>query len=246
MECIYGRIFPPVTVRRTEERFGTVDPTVKELSRLCLYVLFFGPSHMAAATPTPRVLVLGHSFVRRLQEFAAQTRSGGTYDLNLELSRVCSVFFHGIGGRTVDKTIKYDLAKIRSTAPNIVILELGSNDLCDKDSDPESIALSIVALAELLRTDLKLRFVVVCEVIARLKEPFCGYNQKAAQTNGHLRESLRETPATKCWQHRGLIQPSHNAVYAPDGIHLNSMGNKALYRSYRGAILWALSHTTQS
>ena len=240
MECIYGRIVPSFTVRRTEERFGTVDPTVKELSRRCLYVLSFCASHMAAVTPTPRVLVLGHSFVQRLQEFAAQTRSGGIYDLNLELSRVCSVVFHGIGGRTVDK---YDLAKIRSTAPNIVILELGSNDLWDKDSDHESIALSIIALAELLRTDLKLRFVVVCEVIAQLMEPFCGYNQKAAQTNGHLKESLCETPETKCWQHRGLIQPSNNAVYAPDGIHLNSMGNKALIR---GAILWALSHTTQS
>ena len=36
----------------------------------------------------------------------------------------------------MDKTIKYDLDDIRSAAPHIVILELGSNDLCDKDNDP--------------------------------------------------------------------------------------------------------------
>ena len=117
---------------------------------------------MADAYPKPRVLVLGHSFVRRLREFVAQTHFEGTYYLNFELSKVCSVLFHGIGGRTVDNTIKYDLDNIRSTAPHIVILELGSNDLCDQDSDPESIALSIAALTELLLKDLKLRFMYSC------------------------------------------------------------------------------------
>lgn len=200
---------------------------------------------MAAANEKPRVLVLGHSFVRRLKEFAAPNHSGGPYDLNLGLSNICSIIFHGIGGRTVDKMIKHDLDKIRSAAPNIVVLELGSNDLCDKDSDPETIALSIVALAELLLTELSLRFIAVCEVTARQNEPFVGYNDRTALLNGYLRESLRIIPTAKCWQNRGLINPTNNAVYAPDGIHLNDIGNKALYRSYRGAILWALSQVKQ-
>ena len=169
---------------------------------------------MAAANEKPRALVLGHSFVRRLKEFAAHNHLG-------------------------------DLDKIRSTAPNIVVLELGSNDLCDKDSDPETIALSIVALVELLITELSLRFIAVCEVTARQIEPFVGYNERAALLNSHLRESLHAIPAAKCWQHRGLISPTDNAVYGPDGIHLNYIGNKALYRSYRGAILWALSQVKQ-
>ena len=195
---------------------------------------------MAAANEKPRALVLGHSFVRRLKEFAVHNHSDGTYDLNLGLSNVCSVIFHGIGGRTGDKMIRNDLA-----APNIVVLELGSNDLCDKDSDPETITLSIVALVELLITELSLRFIAVCEVTARKIEPFVGYNERAALLNSHLRESLHAIPATKCWQHRGLINLTNNAVYGPDGIHLNYIGNKALYRSYRGAILWALSQVKQ-
>ena len=196
---------------------------------------------MAAANEKPRALVLGHSFVRRLKDFAVQNHSDGPYDLNLGLSNVCSIIFLGIGGRTVDKLIRNDLDKIRSAAPNIAVLELGSNDLCDKDSDPETIALSIVALAELLITELSLRIIAVCEVTARQNEPFAGCNVKAALLNSHLRESLRVIPAAKCWQHRGLINPTNNAVYAPDGIHLNYLGNKALYRNYRGAILWTLS-----
>ena len=192
---------------------------------------------MAAANKKPRVLVLGHSFVRRLREFAAQNHSGGPYDLNLGLSNVCSIDLHRIGGRSVDKMIRNDLDKIRSAAPNNVVLELGSNELCDKDSDSETIAFSILALAELLLTELSLRFIAVCEVTARQNEPFVGYNERAALLNSHLRESLHVIPAAKCWQHRGLINPTNNAVYAPDGIHLNYIGNKALNRSYRGAIL---------
>ena len=68
-------------------------------------------------------------------------------------------------------------------------------------------------------------------------EPFVGYNKRAALLNSHLRESLHAIPAAKCWQHCGLINPTNNAVYY--------IGNKALYRSYRGAILWALSQVKQ-
>ena len=63
--------------------------------------------------------------------------------------------------------IRNDLDKIRSAAFNIVVLELGSNDLCDKDSDAQTIALSIFALVELLLTELSLRFIAVCEITAR-------------------------------------------------------------------------------
>ena len=44
-------------------------------------------------------------------------------------------------GRTVDKLIKYDLQDIRDTAPNVVILDIGSNDLWDEQSDPDTVAL---------------------------------------------------------------------------------------------------------
>lgn len=54
------------------------------------------------------LLVLGHSFVRRLEEFVAQ-------------NNVCSIVFHGIqiGLRTVDKIIRDNLNKIRCASPKI-------------------------------------------------------------------------------------------------------------------------------
>ena len=43
----------------------------------------------------------------------------------------------------MDKLIKFDLQAIRGTAPNVVILDIGSNDLCDEKADPDTVALSI-------------------------------------------------------------------------------------------------------
>jgi len=93
--------------------------------------------------------------------------------------------------------IRNDLDKIRSTTPNIVILELGLNDLIDRDSDPETILLSMVALAEPLPKEFNLRFIAVCEVIARHHEPFVGYIEKTVLMNSHVREvtaTLQDRP----------------------------------------------------
>lgn len=57
----------------------------------------------------------------------------------------CEVEIFGVGGRTVDKAIRFDLEAISSTTPNMAILELGSSDVCDRDSDADSIASSLAA-----------------------------------------------------------------------------------------------------
>jgi len=47
-------------------------------------------------------------------------------------------------------SVRFDLDAIRGIAPNVVVLEMGSNDVCDMDSDAEAIASLLVALTELL------------------------------------------------------------------------------------------------
>lgn len=84
----------------------------------------------------------------------------------------------------------------------------------------------------------------VCEVTARQNEPFVSYNERAALLNSHLRVSLHIIPAAKYWQHHDLINQTNNAVYVPDGIYLNYIENKALYQSYRRAILWNFSKSS--
>ena len=50
---------------------------------------------------------------------------------------------------------------------------------------------------------------------------------------------LADSLVVKFWRHRGLNNPTRD-IYVRDGIHLNKQGNKAVYRSYRGALLYAL------
>lgn len=100
---------------------------------------------MQVMAAKPRALVFGHSFVRRVVEFIDTHRAKDSYRRDLNLSKVCDVEIFGIGGRTVDKMIRLDLEVIRRNAPNVVVLEIGSNDICDSHCDAETVALSIVA-----------------------------------------------------------------------------------------------------
>ena len=134
--------------------------SASHLTQLSTYIYTFVSSlqcgilvNMASpsnTTSTSPVLILGHSFVRRLKEFVRCCAQGNTYSLDFYLTQRCDVSILGIEGRTVDKIVRHDLHNIRRMAPEIVILELGSNDLCDESCDAESVSLAIEALVELL------------------------------------------------------------------------------------------------
>ena len=102
---------------------------------------------------THKVLILGHSFVRRLNVFLHQSHDRRTVS-DFHLSSV-DLSFLGVGGRTVPKTLQFDIAKVKALQPEIIILELGSNDLCSVGRRPESvgsdIALSISSTRSLWR-----------------------------------------------------------------------------------------------
>ena len=126
------------------------------------------------------------------------------------LTQQCDVSILGIRGRTADKIMRHDLHNIRRMAPEIVILELGSNDLCDESCDAESVSLAIEALVELLHKDMNVRFTMVCEVIPREKPPYTSYNEKVYQLNSYLHKALNNASFAKTWRHRGLSNPAVN------------------------------------
>ena len=77
---------------------------------------------------TPRVLILGHAFIRRLGQFVDHCRH---LDRSM-LSGAALFRWQGKGGRTVD-TIKNDLHVVESFAPHIIILQLWTNGLSRLD-----------------------------------------------------------------------------------------------------------------
>ena len=76
--------------------------------------------------PPARVLILGHCFICRLREFLASHVSLNT---NFLITEDCKIKWHGTGGRTVSKARAFALGVVESFRPDIVILQLGSNDV---------------------------------------------------------------------------------------------------------------------
>ena len=92
---------------------------------------------------TPQVLIMGHSFVHRFHTFLAQ---GSDRRVRLD---------------------QFDLSEVGRLKPEIVIQELGSNDLSPPEARPELVGSKIESLVQLLHAKYGVKFVVVCQTITR-------------------------------------------------------------------------------
>ena len=71
-------------------------------------------------TPSPHVLVLGHSFIRRLRDFIECNPR--VFRFNVKITESAAVSWQGLGGCPV-------LHVVQSVRPDIVIVQLGTNNL---------------------------------------------------------------------------------------------------------------------
>ena len=77
---------------------------------------------------TSNILILGHSFVRRLHTVLNEHHDRlAAHNMNLAHENVS---FLGVGGRTVSKTLSFDLDKIKAFQTKVIVLELETIDLC--------------------------------------------------------------------------------------------------------------------
>ena len=174
---------------------------------------------------------MGHSFVHRFHTFLAQS-ADRRVRLDLNLSRSAHVNYHGVGGRTVDKLNKFNLSEVVCLKPEIVILELGSNDLSPEEARPEHVGSKIESLVQLLHAQYSVKFIVVCQSVHGVPHLTMITSALSVATLAWFwrRYLLLLFGATK-----GFLKPSV-PMLCRDGVHLNYKGQYALYRSYRGAI----------
>ena len=128
------------------------------------------------------------------------------------LSDDAIVHLHGVGGLTVAR-FRRDLGIVSSLSPQVVILELGTNDLARLR--PEVAGSEIEELVRLLLDTFSVRVIGVCEVLARVGAPF--FNGAASILNQYLCGVLEPFPNVFCWRHRGFDNPSVHP-YLPDGV----------------------------
>ena len=96
-----------------------------------------------------------------------------------------------------------DLPLISRSKPDIVILEIGANDLAILQ--PETVGLAIEELARCLVTDFEMKTVAVRQVILRgLPYPdFESFNESVKVLNSYLSTTLN-FPRVLCWKHKGF------------------------------------------
>ena len=192
-----------------------------------------GRLFISMASSVPSVLVLGHSFIRRLRD-DLRSHFDSRADDTFGLSDDAIVHLHGVGGLTVAR-LRRDLGMVSSLSPQVVILELGTNDLTRLR--PEVAGSEIEELVRLLLDTFSVWVISVCKALPRVRAPF--FNATASILNQYLCGVLEPIPSVFCWRHGGFDNPSLHP-YFPDGLHVNSFGQYCLYHSYRGAILKAL------
>ena len=74
------------------------------------------------------------------------------------------------GGRTVLKTVQFDLSLVARFKPDIVILQLGTNDL--SHLSPVNVGSAIEDLTRSLHDSLTVKCVCVCQTIYRTGAPW--------------------------------------------------------------------------
>ena len=192
-----------------------------------------------------RIMILGHSFVWRLARFIAETDLP-CVNQKFQLTTASAVSFHGIGGRTVLKLWQFDLTAIARFNPNIIILEIGSNDLCNPHLSVDNIATNILQVVQTIHFHYHVAHVIISQILPRRSPPQMSppYNTRVEQLNQQLRHLFTPVPFATFWFHYS-IRRSKSPVFLRDGIHLNHTGNHFLFHSYQKTLLRCLSRASR-
>ena len=187
----------------------------------------------------PVVLVLGHSYISRLNQYIARDPRRD----NLALKKSSALTFmvdvgHDQPGSVFSASSQLDL--VWNLSPDAVVLDLGSNDLCDWGATTESTVLSIVDLALRISRIPGVRHVLVCSIIPRLFVPNWkpNFNTNVQDTNRLLAKFLEGMSNVHFWRHRSFSL-NHGKLFSQDGFHFNDAGMLRYYRSIRGAVMKA-------
>ncbi len=142
----------------------------------------------------PKVLVLGHSFVRRLK-FDLQHQSDLCMSPSFKLEGTARVYMCGIRGRTVQKLRQHYLDEVLRLLPDIVLLEIGTNDL--SYLRPKVVGSQIEELVVLLPEIYMVKVVGVCLVTARWRNHL--FEQKRTILNQYITVVIEHIPKVFSW-----------------------------------------------
>ena len=101
------------------------------------------------------------------------------------------------------KTMQYDLPVVASFAPDIVILQLGTNDL--SRLDPLVVGSAIEELVTILHDTYNVKLVCVCQTLLGSNPVF---NARVRALNSYVKTFQEALPYSFFWGHRGFWNSS--------------------------------------
>lgn len=189
-----------------------------------------------------RVAVIGHSFVRRLNEHLQSMHSTRLRPgFNLQQ---CDVRCVGYGGwRVMDKQAfrRYFHAFLCAFKPNIVVIQTGGNDLSNLSAHPLLIANAMEEITAALLSEYNVRYVVICEIFTRKTSGITAdlYESRRRQVMNYLSTLVESNTNIRIWKHRRIFR-AQEPIFDRGGVHLNDFGQYRFYRSLRLAIMTAV------
>ena len=181
-------------------------------------------------------LILGHSFIHRLE-----ATLDPPYNKFLDVDHLMHLEIYGVSGLTIDKLLQHHSHVLSNKHRDLLILELGTNDL-DSSRSGKDIALDMATLLHSLLDDFHFKHVVVCQVMKRSQTPRMKSVQEMdvdiLQYNDTLEHLLHKIPNLHFWHHRGFTAPPIES-FSEDGLHITTpQGINKYQRSIRQALVY--------
>ena len=134
--------------------------------------------------------------------------------------------------------------------PDLIYLEIGSNDLCDINVMPEKLAKHVAAFADCLCVAYKIPAIYVGQVLQRFKMSdkcvisVSEYKRRVIAYNKALEARLQRVQnCVQFWRHRGGFWGKNANLFKKDGVHLSlEKGMPKYIRSLQQAVSHARSH----
>ena len=167
------------------------------------------------------ILLVGHSFVRRLAHYALSART-----MNMGLDDRYAVTFVGRGGLTLAR-LRQMAADLIARNADVIYIDIGTNEIGTGRFEPLNLADEVFEFAKLL-TEAGVRRVVISHIFFRFANRSA--RRASADCNDHVvtyNTRMRELTATSdnivFWRHRGLWADWRSMLL--DGLHFNCEGN---------------------
>jgi len=178
-----------------------------------------------------RVVLLGHSYIRRLRQYIQDNRLQ-----NLLLSEV-DLVVQGYGGATITQ-LRQRLCSNLVDRADVVFLHIGENDY--EGQQPIDAARSIVALA----MDLIHMYRVRCVVVSQLVRFPVHVTDWTIRVNQQLQRLIArlEPRNIRLWRQRRGFYNHRSRLFDCRGVHVDPTFMRVYYNAVRRAVLSAMRY----